>query len=521
MPNPKKEPSKRRGKAVKPKKGEPAEFQAGGAAAPKNFDPAAVAESLNIWWEAEGGDSFWVGDAQGWAKWPKDALLDLCLASKHSVAKKRREGEFMAETSRLLVHIRQHRRVDGVMWGLAGYPSGLHRMPSGEVLIVRTSPAPVVPQQGDWSLVRELIEGRLDLGLDVPKSDNDGDEPRPTHDQVLYWHAIHKTVLNSLLHGKPGSWTQRQFLVLAGPVGCGKSRLQVMVTDGLLGGRVANPKDFLTGKESFNSDLVKAEHLKMEELDNVSQKTVDRLAFGESIKAVVANTGVKMRLMRTDPLTITPFWFATLSMNNDPDKLRSFPPLTPDFREKVTMLLVRKAPLPMPTRSDDDKEAFNRAVREQLPAYAHWLLNEFQIPDRLLVDDNGADASRYGCRSWQHPTLAMELMDDTPSAELLAMIDAAEFRAGEKSQSYKLWDLKSHAAADGVWEGSAMDLEKLLLGEVPGDDGWICSVAREAKKLVMHNKIERLLGRLKEDAPLRVAPHRTKLERRWVVTKPE
>lgn len=493
----------RRGRAVKAKPGEPAELKEGAAAAPR-FDPEELLKDVPVYWEGEGGDTFWVQDEHGWAKWPKDAFLDLCQ-EKYFVSRKKRDGEFMAQSARLLLWIRTHRRVDGVMWGLAGYRSGLATMPSGERVIIRNSPAPVVPAPGDWSLIRELIEGRLDLR-------RDGERVDVLTDQVIYFHAWHRVVLSSLLYGKPGSWTQRPLLVLAGPHGCGKSRIQVNITNGLLGGRCANPKAFLTGKENFNANMVKAEHMMMEELDNVSQKTIDRLAFSESVKAMVANTGVTLRLMRTDPMTITPFWAVTLSMNNDPDKLRSFPPLTPDFADKVIMLLVRRDTFPLPTTTDAEKEAFNSAIAAQLPAYAHFLLNEFVIPPELLVDAEGNDATRFGCRSWQHPTLAMELYDDMPSAELLAIIDAGQFGP----TNAKLWQLASESKHLGeYWEGSSIDLEKLLLGV-----DLTSSVAREAKRIFQHHKLERLLSRLREDRPLRVDYHRTARARFWRIGPP-
>ena len=495
----------RRGKAVKPARGEPAEFEEGAAAAPKTFDPAALLKDVNVYWEADGGDTFWAEDENGWAKWPKDAFLDLCQ-EKYFVARRKRDGEFLAQSARMLTWIRTHRRVDGVMWGLAGYKAGLTTMPSGERVIIRNSPTPVMPAEGDWSIVREMIEGRLDLR-------RDGETVAELSDQVIYFHAWCKTCLTSLLNGKPGSWTQRPLLVLAGPHGCGKSRLQVSIINGLLGGRCANPKAFLTGKESFNANMVKAEHLMMEELDNVSQKMEERLAFGESVKALVANTGVTLRLMRTDPMTITPFWAASLSMNNDPDKLRSFPPLTPDFADKVIMLLVRRAALPMPTKTDEEKESLNSALAAQLPAYAHFLLNEFEVPTDLLTDDEGNDATRFGCRSYHHPALALELYDDTPSAELLVIIDAATFG----DDKLKLWELPSASKhAGSVWEGSAIELEKLLTG----DGDVTSSVKSEASRTSRFHSFPRLLARLREDRPDRVAQHRVNSGRRWQIGRP-
>ena len=44
----------------------------------------------------------------------------------------------------------------------------------------------------------------------------------------------------------------------------GKSRLQNLITP-LLGGRVANPYHYMTGKSNFNSELFGAEHLMIED----------------------------------------------------------------------------------------------------------------------------------------------------------------------------------------------------------------------------------------------------------------
>lgn len=529
------EKKSRRGKAKKTKKGEAAEFEPGGAAKPESFDPERIAEQLGIYWEVQGGDSFWVSDANGWSKWPKEALLDLCMESTAKVARKKRDGEFMPEASRLLVHVRKNRRVDGYISGLSGYPAGVHQLPGGERFIVGRSPNPVQPVEGDWSLVKELIEGRLDHWRDevvaVP-SDNDGatDEEieaaravqrgelrarNKVADQVLYFHAFHQTVMRSILYGKPGSWTQRPLLVLAGPTGTGKSRLQEMITNRLLGGASADPKTWLAGEDNFNQDMVKAPHLKMGELDQVSQKMTDRLEFKEKIKTVLANEGVRARLMRTDPVTITPFWVLTLSMNNHPDNLRSFPPLTSDFRDKVIMLLVRQAPLPMPTRTDQEKEAFNAAVTAQLPAYVHWLMKDFEIPPELLVDENGRDATRFGCRSFQHPSLAQALFEDRPEAELLQIIDEARFG----KMDTKLWDLKSdHRTIGEAWRGSSMELERLLSDEV---HDFPCTASKEAKRLFLRNDCGRMLGRLAEDRRDRVSEARTGSKRGWLILPPQ
>lgn len=508
----------RDGQAKKGKKDEAAKFVPGDAAAPKNFDPAEVCEALNLWWENDGGDSFVINPDGGdlWSRWPMSSIKQLArMLPGRLIALKAREKEPLSEMDRVLLYARQHRCVEKVLPALAGYRSGVRELSDGRKVVVRMSPKLVQPLKGDWPTIQALIEGRLHLG--------EGEV-----DQSPYFHAWCKIAYESLMFGEPGSFKPGHALVLAGPVGCGKSRLQVMIITALLGGRKADPTAFLMGDDSFNADMMGAEHLMMEELLTSSWSAADRTNLSEAIKRMVANESKRMRLMRTDPLTVDPFWRYSLSINNDPDKLRAFPMLTGDFRDKVVMLLVAKRPMPMPTRTTQEQKAFNDKVREELPAYAWWLLNEFQIPDSMLVHE-GEDATRFGFASYQHPQLAAQLFDDTPAANLLRLIDSAEFehRAGTPK---KLWELghplntsgrKQRGGEwvnqEGVWEGSAEMLENILCGHI---EGYESSVARAATRLLGKSGASTMLSRLREDRSDRVDKRDRYDVRGWMIGAP-
>jgi hypothetical protein len=286
----------------------------------------------------------------------------------------------------------------------------------------------------------------------------------------------------------------------------------------------------LTGDDTFNADMIEAEHQQLEEMKSGSQKTTDRVELSEAFKQIVATDSKRVRLMRNDPFTVEPFWRTTLSMNSDPDKLRAFPMLTPDFSDKVLMLHVAQMPLPLPTDNLTQRKLWNDTMRAELPGYIWWLLNEFKVPEELLVDDTGKRATRFGFRSWQHPALAASLFNDSPGAQLLALIDAAEL-THTTGVPTKLWELagpryneSGRKAKGGVWEqiegvwvGSAIDLEKWLSGEM---EGWRSSVEKEAQKLFRHTAIERVLSRLKVDCPDRVVQERKATARLWAVARP-
>ena len=482
---------------MKAERGVPAEFSEGGAAAPRVFDPARVAEDLDLWWEDGDGSNFLLGNGgKSWSKWGEKKIYN--LFKMKFVRLKPREGEILSEAEQVLMHVMRERRLDLVVAAIPGYRAGIYDL-HGQRVLVRTSPRLVEPVEGNWDTVNALLHAKLDFSW--------GDPEGHGMDQTDYFHGWMKTAIEGLYFGGPGNFRPGQCCIFAGPGDCGKSRIQHQVVTGLLGGRSADPGPYLFGRTDFNGEMFAAEHLMMEDPAS-STKTVDRVFFGEMLKQLVVNDTLRLHRKREDALTVSPFFRTTISINNDPDKMRVLPLLTPDIKDKLHLFLISPSPLPMPTSTLEERAAFRAKIAEELPAYAWWLLNVYEIPE-------GIRSQRMGVKEWHHPALSLELFDDTPAAELLQLIDAADWSGSmtDDLDNHKLWQLASVAKDAGtVWEGTALDLEKLLVRED-------CSVRAEAKKLCVHNKIDRLLARLKEDRPDRVSPHRTRLARNWVISK--
>ena len=527
----KKAPNPRAGKAKRGKDGEAAQIVPGDAAAPGagSFDPQEICELVDLWWELDGGDTFVLrtGDKETgkWARWPmgavKQYIRKILKEQGRYIAQITRKGsdEVLSELDEVLIWARIHRSVDEVIPALAGFRAGTIKLSDGREVVVRRSPNLIEGVKGEWPTIKALIEGLLDIQGEPKQSD--------------YFHAWCQVSYKSLRFGKPGSYKPGHALVIAGPGGSGKSRLQVNIVTPLLGGRSGDPTAFLTGDDSFNSDLIGSEHLMMEELLTNSWSAADRVNLSEAMKRMVANENKRLRLMRTDPITVQPFWRLTISMNNDPDKMRAFPMLTPDFRDKVVMLLAYKRPLPMPTQTDVQQEAFNTKIRSEMPAYIDWLVNEFQIPAPLLVDERGEDATRFGFNAQQHHSLSDALFEDTPAAQLLRLIDQAVIEkpmAGNIGIDYRLWELPhpynlsggkkrggEWVNQPGVWEGSAEMLEDLLCGH---KEGWKSSVMRSASRLMSKGSLPAMLARLREDQPDRVDKHDRAKLRGWMICAP-
>lgn len=514
-----------------------AAFTPGAVVAPVDFDAKEIAEALNLWWKSGDGDNFYVCSEGGrWDRWNMTAVVDLMRSLPDRLVRiKVREGEQISEVKRVFMYVRQHRVLDEVFPALSGYPDGMHTLESGEKVIVRTGPKLVESMNVPWPHIRALIHNQLDLS------------PDGGVDQTDYFHSWCKVSAESIRAGKPGQWRAGHAMILTGPAGCGKNRLQEQVITPLLGGygRYADPSKLLFQVDEFNSEVFKAEHWMMSEIPTPSQKTVDRTALAEKIKQTVANPSQRMRLMREDPWKVSPFIRLTISVNNNPDKLRSLPPMTGDFKDKVLIFDCKWAPLPgLVSNSIEDQRAWRELMAAELPGYLWWLLNEWQIPDKLLTYDDGRSATRFGFREFHAKCITEELHEDTPQAQLMNLIDAAELSRGSDAGPWshddgggaevealpakaKLWDLvgDAHPGYKGsgekvpLWWGRAETLQLLLTGE----GGYRCSVSTMAKKLFQHSKCSRLLGALYDDEmfrDVRIGRKNTNTWKGWVIAPP-
>lgn len=168
----------------------------------------------------------------------------------------------------------------------------------------------------------------------------------------------------------------------------------------------------------------------------------------------------------------------------------------------------------MRTTTLDEYRAFGRRIEEELPAFAHWLMNEWQMPEEL-------QGARFGMISIQAPDLMREMFEDSPSGEILELIDQARWEvAGERLNLWNYVRGRTDVAKFGdvdrmglVWTGSSHELKALLTSDE-------CSVSGDVRGMLKTMRIDRLLGRLKKEEPNRVEQHRTKTARLWRVARP-
>jgi hypothetical protein len=375
-----------------------------------------------------------------------------------------REGEVLSDLEECLNKIQRHFDV-AYAGPLAGYQKGLIEICSQRILVT-SSPKLIEPQSGECPVLNQLLASMF-------------------REQLSYIRGWLKIAYESLRNGhlRPG-----QVLVLAGERDSGKSLLQNLITV-MFGGRAAKPYRYMRGKTEFNGELFGAEHLMIED-EVASNDLRARRDFGARIKDFTVNEVQSCHIKNRQAISLRPFWRVSVSLNDEPENLMMLPPLDDSLADKLILLKVYKAPLPMPTLTRVERGKFWQTLLNELPAFLDDL-TQWEIPAAL-------EGERFGVKHFHHPELLEALEDLAPEAKLLIFIDLC-FKEG-------LLDSKG-------FEGPAEELERRLLA---------CQFRDEVSRLLSwSNATGSYLGRLAKKHPDRVSQIRTATQRRWKVTPPK
>jgi hypothetical protein len=350
---------------------------------------------------------------------------------------------------------------------LAGFRRGLYEI-AGKRILVKDSPQLIDPQPGTFPLIDEIIFNMLGL------------EQR---DYLFGWLKMGIEALYS------GNLRVGQAMTLAGPKDCGKSLLQTLFTH-LFGNRCTKPHRYMSGGTDFNGDLFGCEHLIIED-EQASTDIRARRNFGTRIKEITANQFQSCHAKHRPAIALNPFWRLSISVNDEPENLIILPPIDESLEDKLIILKAAKHPMPRPTATDGQRQAFMSALIDELPHFLNFLF-EWEIPLDLI-------SQRYGITHFHHPDILGALGTLSPEIRLLEILDAELFGS----------------PAPGCWEGSAAELERTLT-----KDG--SAVGREARQLFSFpTACGTYLGRLQRLYPGRFETDHTRTGNRWTIHPPQ
>ena len=326
------------------------------------------------------------------------------LASR-GISTKRGNGEVMSEGDHVIIQTQLEN--DIARYGpLCGRNAGFY-VENGIRHLVTESMQLIEPIKGPAPVIVAILRGLF--------GDPNTDISAAQEHTFLGW------MQSSVRALRAGRFVQDQAMVIAGPRDCGKSLVQHLVITPCLAGRAVNGEKFFLRGNDFNSDLYRAEHITMDDCQ-ASTKISDRLAFGAKLKGATVGSAVgDLHGKGKDGIAIRPWWRVSVTVNDDPEALLVLPPLNADIADKIILLKARQFEMPMPTRNQEEREKFAAAIRAEIPAFLHFLLHEYEIPEQFR------DLRRYGVATYHHPEL-VELLDGlSPEKELLDLIDTTLF----------------------------------------------------------------------------------------------
>ena len=237
-----------------------------------------------------------------------------------------------------------------------------------------------------------------------------GEEANPYYEtQLLTFMAWLQRARLALKH--PDQHLPGQMLALVGPAGCGKSYLQLLITE-MLGRRTCDPSLWLQGKTAFNGDLWTAEHLVMSD-SNLEATGKGKEAMRDKIKEIVANPSYPCHFKNKEQLTLRPIWRMTLSANDDVTSANILPALEKSTKDKIIYFKCYTKEGYFP--ESHNRQRHHEAILDSLPAFLHFV-ECAEIPAEM-------EHNRWGVNAWHHPDCIELLQSYNPEQELEEILE--------------------------------------------------------------------------------------------------
>jgi hypothetical protein len=322
-----------------------------------------------------------------------------------SQKKKEAQQEAKASWLKFLRQVWEEKQVD--WYGeIAGCRPGLIEQEGNKCLILK-GPQLVVPQKGKCVFTRTFVEELF------------GQQVAP------YIFAWLRRALASLYNGLH---TFGHALILVGPGSCGKSCFQHALVTPLFGGRNASAFKYMTETTRFNKNLTRSEHIWID--DQSRCKRFNRDDFAEQIKRVVTKLVDDSEAKGIDSVTLRPLTQRlTKSVNDEFENLASLPTNRSDIDDKLLLVSTNPTEILKGLSEQDIAKKFDK----ERPAFAHWLLNEFEVPETLLVSEDPKEQrtiQRFGFKSYFSPKYADDINRSSRAEQLRDLIHACVGPAG-------------------------------------------------------------------------------------------
>ncbi|MDA7881045.1 hypothetical protein N9A94_01940 [Akkermansiaceae bacterium] len=281
---------------------------------------------------------------------------------------------------------------------IAGYKTGTILDCAGGKLLVTGQAQEVQPSKGKWTRIETLVTSLL------------GPE------QALVYFAWVQTQLIAV---RSGAHFPAPLLAIVGESDDGKSLLAAITVE-ILGGRSINPLGAWTSKGAvWNNQLLEAETLLIDDSSHRDDRR-GRNELASEFKEAIYGGKVTIRKRHTTDFTCRPVWNVMIVCNADSEAIRVIPdPFLAGFNDKLVLLKTSKGDVFLREAGDSAREKRWAAYMQELPAFAYYLLEDFEIPSVL---PDGIKKVRGGLL-YQHPDTLKQWRAASPEGHLAAIIE--------------------------------------------------------------------------------------------------
>ena len=305
---------------------------------------------------------------------------------------------------------------------IAGYPIGIHEdSDSGRKFLITRSPSIIEGAEGSWELIGRVMEGLFD----------DEEYPEQSASVIAWIQKARENVKKGVRRPLPA-------LAMIGPINAGKT-LALEVIRLVLGGRSAAAYRSLTNDNGFNSDIIGAELLTVDD-QMASRDPRARVRFGQAIKSQLFAASMRVEGKHRNAFSARPVHALAIALNDEPQHVHVLPEMDASLTDKISLIKTGRAKF-LPGETDDRDQLMN-LIRGELPAFIYYL-ESFEIPEHLRN-------SRTGASAWQHPAILAMLEEISPEGRLLELVQ--QCKLGEKNQQ-----------ADGSWRGTSAQIQHALM----------------------------------------------------------
>jgi hypothetical protein len=338
-----------------------------------------------------------------------------------------------SEVDDLIDDVQEHKAVR-FAGPVGGYDVGLYQMNGRAVLV--TEPPIIMEPTRDYSdsMMYDYIETLL------------GPE-------AIYLHAWLKMAREALLAKNLRSG---QAFIMTGAPDHGKSLLAKQIK-WMLGGRSADPTQYLKGDTSFNAHLFGSELLLMDDKGGQDDYQT-RKHMADEIKQLIAGAFPQCHPKGRTPFTLEPFWRLLMTVNDDQESLQVLPPVSDTTSDKLIIVRTVARAVKFDTSRTDEYEAYSARLRASIPHYLGWL-EEWELPDELRH-------SRFGVVKYHNASVIEMLANFTPEQRMKQMIE--EELQGDEDRWLTAREIENLLTAQGV---SSVEREARNLFKGPGSCG--------------------------------------------------